>query len=282
MTTKAPIRWYGGKSSQTLKIVPLLESVPHKRYIEPFGGSAAILLAKTPVSSETYNDLNSGLYSLFTVLSDDKLFKSFMKKIRALPYSYQMWHEADEKQGNDDVVMRAVYFFILLRQGFGGQADGWGYGVSKGETNNYWPAVSRLSSVHKRLKYVQVDNRDFRLLLRTHDNPDALFYLDPPYVMDTRKGGTRYTHEMTNDDHQQLVDLLLSGSSHYVLSGYEHDLYAPLVRNGWHVIRWETVSWGANARAVSEARGKRTECLYIAPATWQAICKVTPQQLSLF
>jgi site-specific DNA-adenine methylase len=35
---RSPIKWFGGKGNMTAKIVPILEAIPHKRYIEPYGG----------------------------------------------------------------------------------------------------------------------------------------------------------------------------------------------------------------------------------------------------
>ncbi len=79
---KSPIAWLGGKARHTARLVPLLEAIPHRRYVEPFGGGASILLAKSPVEVEVYNDLDAGLYNFFTVLATRMLSSGFAAWLR--------------------------------------------------------------------------------------------------------------------------------------------------------------------------------------------------------
>lgn len=57
--------------------------------------------------------------------------------------------------------------------------------------------------------------------------------MDPPYVTDTRSRSKLYEHEMSEDDHQDLVDLLLGLRGRAVVSGYSHPVYEALERHGW-------------------------------------------------
>lgn len=73
MNTRAPrkralARYLGGKN----RIAPWIISFfpPHKFYVEPFGGSAAVLLNKQPAFLEIYNDLYDRIVSFFEVLRD--------------------------------------------------------------------------------------------------------------------------------------------------------------------------------------------------------------------
>ena len=60
-----------------------------------------------------------------------------------------------------------------------------------------------------RLKKVLIENRDAVKVIQDHDRENTLFFVDPPYVLDTRNmGGKAYRHEMTNADHEQLVSVL--------------------------------------------------------------------------
>jgi len=60
---------------------------------------------------------------------------------------------------------------------------------------------------------------------RLVDRPDTLIYADPPYVMDTRKGGDLYEFEMSNADHDRLLDILTAARCMVMISGYRSTLY---------------------------------------------------------
>jgi DNA adenine methylase len=62
--------WYGGKFSHLEWLLPLLPACHH--YCEPFSGSAAVLLNRTPSPIETYNDLDGEVVNFFRVLRDEK------------------------------------------------------------------------------------------------------------------------------------------------------------------------------------------------------------------
>ena len=86
-----------------------------------------------------------------------------------------------------------------------------------------------------------------------------MFYLDPPYIHETRSDG-QYQHEMTDEDHCRLVDVLLGVKGKVLLSGYNHKIYERL---GWDKISFETscfsAQWSANG---DSSKLKRTECLW--------------------
>ena len=61
--------YYGGKNSHLRFLLPLLPPVVG-HYVEPFGGSAALLLNRSPAPLETFNDLNHWVYNFWLVLRD--------------------------------------------------------------------------------------------------------------------------------------------------------------------------------------------------------------------
>jgi len=87
-------------------------------------------------------------------------------------------------------------------------------------------AVEGLPAAHARLKRVAVLNRDAPVVIRQQDGPGTLFYLDPPYLGQTRAAADVYTHEMTQAQHVELLDLIGNVQGKVMLSGYESDLHA--------------------------------------------------------
>ena len=62
---KSPVSWVGSKAA-VLPVLYALFPQNYSRYIEPFGGSGAVLLGKAkPDPFEVYNDYNSNLVNLF-------------------------------------------------------------------------------------------------------------------------------------------------------------------------------------------------------------------------
>jgi hypothetical protein len=110
---------------------------------------------------------------------------------------------------------------------------------------------------HSRLSRVQLDSRDALTVIRYWESPDTTFYLDPPYVADTRVKGKQYVyrHEADDDHHRQLVELLLTIQGRAVLSGYDHPAYQPLTDAGWSVHRIKTACHAAGRIRGSKLRG---------------------------
>jgi DNA adenine methylase len=120
---------------------------------------------------------------------------------------------------------------------------------------------------------VQIENQDFRKLIPGYDGPDTLFYLDPPYVPQTRRSGG-YAHELSLDDHHELVGILLGLKGMAILSGYAHPVYKPLEKAGWRKRSWRTVCSAAGCTKTSGLKGQgkltakqgRIECVWISPS----------------
>ena len=82
-----PLRWYGGKYYHAPKIVALISKLPHKTYVEPYGGAAAVLLTKTPSPVEVWNDIDGRLANFFAVLRDPARRESLLETLALTPYS---------------------------------------------------------------------------------------------------------------------------------------------------------------------------------------------------
>jgi len=277
---RSPIKWFGGKGHMAAKIVPLLEQIQHSRYIEPFGGGASILFAKRPVSVEVYNDVDSGLVNFFRVLCDPDLFEQFYRRVEMAPYSRELFNEARVRWRDEpDPVKRAALWFVVARQSFGGKF-GSGFGTvvtasSRGmaETCSKWiSTIDSLPQVSERLRRVQIEQADWRVILERYDTDETLFYVDPPYVSSTRSA-EKYEHEINEEDHEDLVNCLLTIDGMAILSGYASDISVPLEQAGWKRQDWNTACFAAGRTKATGIQGNgaakekqaRVESVWISP-----------------
>jgi len=274
----APVTWHGGKARLAPAIIA--QFPPHKAYVEVFGGSGAVLLAKQRAPVETYNDIDAELHNLFTVLADRAAVVELAFKLGLTLYSRREFEQA--KQPTRDPVERARRLIVRQRQSHGGLGDHWSYtredsrcGVSSAAAR--WLAgLDDLPAVCERLRGVQIETCDWRVCIERYDAPETLFYLDPPYVPETRiRGG--YRHELTEADHYALVGVLLQVRGMVVVSGYPHVIYAPLESAEWSRIDCNVLAHS------SDTRTPRVECLWINPQVMAAnIAAKCRHQLPLF
>jgi len=255
------IRYHGGKFRLSDWIISHFPN--HETYVEPFGGGASVLLSKLPSRMEVYNDLDSEVVNFFEVLRDQQLAEKLAEQIELTPYAREEFLNA--RAETNDKVELARRLVVRAQMGFGSA------GATKGNTGfrldtarggsdivAIWqrqPDVIRQAAA--RLKKVLIENRDAIKVIRDHDREDTLFFIDPPYVHETRTiGGKAYRHEMTNADHEQLIDVLKQCKGKVILCGYEHPIYKEL--------SWKKVikSVAASGQTGSE---KREEILWINP-----------------
>jgi len=260
MRTPSPINWFGGKSRLACRIV---EHFPkHHTYCEPFGGSAAVLLAKAPSKVEVYNDINRELVNFFVVLRDPRLFERLREAVEHTPYARAEFELSKRKA--DDPVEAARRFIVRSRQSFGGKGGEWSYNVRgshcgmASSVQRWRKGIEGLPAVHDRFCNVQIECDDWRTVMERYDSPDTLFFIDPPYIRATRVSG-RYQHELTQDEHHELVARLLEFHGMVVLSGYYHGTYKPLERAGWKRIDYKMRTHASDFRA------HRVESLWFSP-----------------
>jgi len=246
---QSPFTWFGGKGHLSTQI--LAEFPPDSEYscyVEPFGGGASILFAKTPTCLEVYNDLDRLLVNFFQQLRTNS--EEFIDKLKLVPYAREEHKEAKRvlhlptllaylRSGKG--VEAAVSFFILTRQSMSGDIKG---GWSLGKTNNPVPswlsAIDRLPECVNRFKQVQIENLGAIQCTEKYDGLKTMFYIDPPYMHSTRSE-TRYNIDMDSYQHKMLLKRLLNIKGFVLLSGYDNPSYNKALEE-WGRVEIKTVS----------------------------------------
>jgi DNA adenine methylase len=233
---RAPFGYPGGKT----KSVPnILKHLPYKKiYVEPFGGSAAVLLARQPVDLEVYNDRYGGVVAFYRCLRDPIKYQSLIDYLELTVHSREDFVDAKETwcDESDDVV-RAAKWYYMVNYSFAAVGRNYGRstsssGVMGGKIRN---KLKHFDHLHNRLKRVQIENQDWLDCMRDYDGKDTVFYLDPPYV-DAYPG--TYKYEMKHDDHRRLLETIFSLRGFCAVSGYSNPLYE---NQSWDAkYSWET------------------------------------------
>lgn len=269
-----PIKWHGGKhylASRIIELFPPRTEWCH--YVEPYFGGGSVLLANDPEGiSEVANDINCELTIFWRVLSSESHFSEFLRLAQATPFSEPSWREAGEpydlKTGELSMpaAVSAANFFIRCRQSLAGRMDSFAplsrNRVRRGmnEQASAWlNAVDGLPAVHARLRRVVILNRPALEVIRQQDGPKTLFYLDPPYLHETRVATDAYQHEMTEEQHAALLGMLSKITGRFLLSGYPSKLYdAVASAAGWKRHDFDLPN---NSAGGSEKR-RMTECVW--------------------
>jgi len=276
---KTPLCYYGGKGNLLSK---MLEYVPlHEYYLEVFGGSGSLLFAKESVGAEVYNDIDGDLVNLFRVLRDH--FDEFYRRVALTPYAREEYMLCKETYKDcDDPVERARRFYVAIRQSFNGNPGaGWRYSLrikKRGllaSVSSWLSALEDLPYAYMRLIHVQIENLHWRECMEKYNDWEwaGFFYLDPPYLPDTRRDPKVYRFEMSQKDHEELVEWLLTKSkTKIMLSGYDNDLYFELEKAGWKKICFDvgcraagrTRQTGILGEGATLKHGqRRQECIWV-------------------
>lgn len=273
---RSPIRYFGGKGNMVKKILPYFTL--HRTYVEPFGGGASVLFAKEPSPIEVYNDIDSNVVNFFRLIRDLEKFEKFRLLVSLTPYSREEYYFCKNTWKDcEDEIEGIRRWFVVVRMNFGGHHS-WGYAITDScrnmsSTCSKWLSmIDLLPQIYERLMRVQIEHDDFRKIFSRYDTKDTLFYCDPPYIPETRKSG-KYKHEMTLEDHAELVEILLNLKGKVVLSGYAHPIYQPLEKANWQRIDIDTACHAAGrtrgtgilGKGAALKKQKRTESLWISP-----------------
>jgi DNA adenine methylase len=268
-TTSLPLKWHGGKHYMASKIVALMP--PHTHYVEPYFGGGAVMFAKDPEGvSEVANDINGHLTNFWRVLQRPDSFEAFRRRCEATPFSEAEYRRASA-QGHDfddDPELAAWQFFVQCRQSLAGRMKSFAplsrtrtrRGMNE-QASAWTAAVDGLTAVHQRLRRVAILNHDATEVIRQQDGPATLFYCDPPYLAETRTAPDVYAHEMTPEQHVELLATLKACRGKVFLSGYRSALYDEALA------RWPRREFlTPNHSGHGATKQERIECLWESPS----------------
>lgn len=273
------LRYHGGK----WRLAPwIISHFPtHRIYTETFGGAASVLLRKTRSYAEVYNDLDGEIVNLFRVVRDPLRGRELVRLLKLTPYARTEFEDSYLAAG--DPIEQARRTVIRSFMGFGTNLTsknktGFRSNCTRSGTtpSHDWANYpNALEQIIDRLQGVVIENKPATEIMLTHDSPETLHYVDPPYLEETRSGssaGKAYRHEMSDNDHRYLAEVLHDLRGMVIISGYDCKLYDDLFA-GWQRVEKDSHADGA---------AKRTEVLWLSPSVRLRLEMARPKQAALF
>ena len=175
--------YIGGKRNLSKRLTRLIESLPHKCYVEVFCGMGGVFFRRRVVPKvEVINDISADVSGFFRILQ--RHYVPFLEMLR-----YQITSRAEfERLSRTDPetltdLERAARFLYLQRTAYGGKVVGRTFGVDPVNPGAFdMRQLGRmLEEIHERLAGVVIERLPFDEVIRRYDRAETLFYLDPPY-----------------------------------------------------------------------------------------------------
>jgi DNA adenine methylase len=171
-----PFNQWGGSAKYAASLAKRLPE--HRRYVEPFCGSAALFFAKEPAAESVLADADPEV--VFALRYIQRLTPRRLEALKRFPWTVSRagYRRAKEcKPASDAERFWRLAYGRLCAWGGRPQMSGFST-IHEGQTYD----LEELWRFHEKLKGARIVRKDWRETVRETDGAGALFFLDPPYV----------------------------------------------------------------------------------------------------
>lgn len=274
-----PLKFFGGKNKICKWIHKIAEPIKDKYFhrVYVFGGGAGECWDWGYEGvSEIYNDIDLRLTNFFSILQNEYLFEKFLRKIEATPFSQPEWEQnhflntlskpSTFMDSDDQKVTMAIALFVDCRQSLSGQMKGFAplsktrlrRGMNE-QVSAWLGGIEGLKAVHNRLIRMVIKNQGWERIIDSEDSGSTLFYLDPPYLTETRVSKDVYKYEFDFNEHVLLLRKLENIQGKFMLSGYHSHLYDEWASKNNYEVHELSVDCKASHK---DKKDKRTEVIW--------------------
>lgn len=188
---KPLMRWAGSKR----KLLPtLIGHVPqrHRRYYEPFAGSACLFFALRP-DRAVLGDLNKDLIATYKTVrwSPTRVHEALRQFPATERFYYELRDNEPRPAGSVGLAARFIYlnrycFNGVYRENRRGQ-----FNVPRGRRTPGLPSLGELQTFGQRLRHADLRADDFQSCV-DDIRPRDFLYMDPPYAMYAKRQRGEY------------------------------------------------------------------------------------------
>ncbi len=219
---RSPLKWAGGKYRLLATLKKNLP--PGKRLVEPFVGSAVLLL-NTDYEQYLLNDINPDLISFYQhVQQYGPQFIYYCKKFFSAHYNNAENYYKLRQEFNitTDKTERAALFLYLNRHAYNGLCRYNQKGLFNAPFGRYLKPYfpeKELDALHCKSQYATFTCQPFDMVMQQAKKHDVV-YCDPPYVPLSKTANfTQYSsHLFTEQDQTQLDKLARQLQKHNIVT----------------------------------------------------------------
>lgn len=240
-------RYYGGKSD----LFKWLEHLAPHQYplmtcVDACLGAGSFLLNKKPSIIDIGSDLSPRMINIWQVIKEPLTYLRFTRIVRDIHHNRSQFLELQfatkSEDYADDNVYRAAIDLALCHLSHSGKGQSYSFCHDENTHKrhvNAWVNFKAmyLPKIHQRLQGCQIQYRSvFDLLDVFRNTGKTFFYIDPPYMPETRTSDVKYDVDWTVDDHKRLLASVINSKCKIMISGYNTPLYeSTLTSAGWNV-----------------------------------------------
>lgn len=234
------LKYPGGKDYIKKEIIQRM--CGHTMYFEPFFGSGKVFFEKQKAQINILSDINPEIINFWEIVRN--MPEVLVKGLSAIQYcreAFEIWRDdaVSDLNSTPNRITSAMRFFILHQMSRGGMKKDFSdskrqrRGMDEGES----AFKSNVGNIFQASMAIQNCNiivaSAIEVLNKYGDNPNALFYLDPPYYnilglyqFEMAVGTNKEEKENNSlEQHLELLGTIRQKRAKILISGYDSDLY---------------------------------------------------------
>lgn len=191
----------------------------HNIYVEPFFGAGGMFFNKPKAKYNILNDLDSDVFNLFKVVSEQK--QTLIDAFKIMPI-HQDLMDYWNKNKETEPIRKALRFLLLSNYGYMGKPETLGMQITR-------PSDVILKNIDRTFDMIfntKLSNKDFRKFLRViafrneKEIQNTFIYSDSPYLntVDTYSDSDTWTEK----DAEDLFDSLQEIGCNFAMSEFNH------------------------------------------------------------